>query len=251
MNGAIQAYGVDRVIDFYHNNDVAPWAVWCGNQFMFHYSGSEMQEGSANLRGICEMILDANKEGGASPQATYTLAVYDDLPKGGKINNKTPYSGCFNFKLVSREMAVDRYSDGGGSGLRDEVRSLKAAVEMLVAKQNEDDSEVEPGKSGVMGMLSGLLDMPEVQRAIAGKVVSIIDHIIPSKGQGAQLGQVAGALPGATVQDELDLQTRLQNALGALFEYDPLLVQDLEKLAVVAKGDPAQFNLLLSMLRKM
>ncbi len=248
MHGiAAQFRGVNSVLMAYENQKIAPFSVMWGKQFLFSYSGSDLEEGKQLL----QQWLTVVSQDSPDATATYTLKVYDDLGKDEKIKAGTDYSASFNFKLADYDqynnMGIPRRGETAAKvyELEQTVLQLKQRLE-----EEEEEEEEKPGAMGSIGaMLQGLLEHPEIKQAIAGKLVKLFDNIFTMQ---QPIGQIAG--PGETVtfaqaapvQDDL---TRLNVAIGKLYAADPDLVNHLEVLATMAEKETAKFQMLITMLK--
>lgn len=132
---------------------------------------------------------------------------------------------------------------------------LEEIKEMLLAQQSQinalleepDETETqEPGAvGGVMGMLAGILNNPQVQEAIAAKAIGFLNTIIPDP-SGKTMTMQPRAQLGNITQDDI---TALNIAVTKLVEHG-LTVQDFQKLASIADDKP-KFDMLVGMLRTM
>ena len=109
---------------------------------------------------------------------------------------------------------------------------LAAIEQKSTEPEEEEEEEEEPKPEGVMGMINGLVEKPEIQAAIIAWVGRILT---PPK------IAAVGSVPSAG---------SLEETLAILKKADPQLEADLALLAKMATDNPGQFNFLLSMLRK-
>jgi hypothetical protein len=243
--GPIQFKGIKKAIEAYENMGLPPWSLWCGKAMNLSYDGDDIEEGKTRLNKYLEMCEQESV-------ATYTLCVYESLPKKTKITNATPYHASFNFKLTEGDYpsrSIMRMNERDEQ-LLGRIADLEKKIGDLVALQNEERDEPEE-MGGIAGVLSGLLDMPEIKQALAGKVVSLLDrfNLFPMNANNPnppgpqQIGKVAGVEPSP---DQVD---QINRALQVLIQYDPELGEHLEMLADIAKKDRKKFTNLLSMLK--
>jgi hypothetical protein len=267
---SVQIFGRDAVVKAFRNTDCTNWSLLQGKQLLFKYEGSDQVEGGNQLDALLKMIADSS-----GSDAVYTLRWYerDDItdkpvraakvvkviPKF-KIYLDTPADGSINFKLFSQEgegntrhgRAYDEVTD-----IKKELAETKVLLQQLIRDRNEQDSEAEK-VSGINGFIGGLMDVPEIKQAIAGKVIQLFNGITDRVGgafggMSAQLpAKIAGPEPPAEPihmpQDQID---KLNSALTILAKADPLLPDHLYKLAMIAKNDSATYDMLLGMLNKM
>jgi hypothetical protein len=246
MHGAAAQFrGINSVLMAYENQKIAPFAVLWGKQFLFSYSGNELEEGKQLL----QQWLTAVSADNPDATATYTLRLYDGLADKEKIKAGTDYDASFNFKLAD----YDQYNNMGiprRGETAAKVYELEQTVLQLKQRLEEEENEEEekPGALGSIGaMLQGLLEHPEIKQAIAGKLVRLFDNLFTMQPQ--QLGQIAGPAPAAMSEPATDEITRLNAALAKLYNADPDLINHLEVLATMAEKETAKFQMLISMLK--
>jgi hypothetical protein len=260
---SVQIIGRTAAVKAFQNTDCVNWSLMQGSQLLFKYEGADKSDGGTQLEALLKMIADSS-----ASEAVYTLRWYerDDLPevkpgrpvklptKKFKIYYTTPFDGSFNFKLFEQE-------EGGSPRSRgwQEVQSLKeelAEIKRLLAKQNLEDSEYEKEKtSGMAGVFHGLLEMPEVKAAIAGKVIELF-HGVSSK-IGAAFNpsyvpaKIAGPAPAEPIQLPAEQVNLLNTALVILVKADSQFPEHLHKLALIAQSSPETYNSLIGMLNNM
>ncbi len=240
-SSAVQFRGANKVAKAYLANDVAPWSIWNGpDQLIFKYEGQDIEAGVKLLREGIQMLKDGGGE------AVYTIRVYENLAKGTQITNKTPYSGSFNFALYDpAEGELTPYQNRQAT-LRDEYEERIAGLEKKVKEQEEAVPE-EP--QGIAGFFNGILDMPQVQQAIAGHVVNILSKIIPMKTNNA--AQVSGIPDEATNNEETlspDQIAKVEKAIDLLALKDPKVGDHLLAVAKIAHESPAKYKAMILML---
>jgi hypothetical protein len=235
-----QFRGLQAVIRAYENNAVPSFAILCGKQFLFHWEGSDIEEGKQVLKGWIDLMSEGNQDA----TATYTLRVYDDLSAKEKIRINRDYSGSFNFKLFD-------YAGYGEMGLlsrgtaSQRIQELDEKLNRLLEEREHEESEEKASMGGIGAMLNGLLEMPEIRAAIAGKVVSLFNNFFPM-GPTNVIPQPVGQIAGDSEANEL---TRLNNILERLFRADPDLINHLGILAEMSEKEPGKFSMLLTMLK--
>jgi hypothetical protein len=252
-----QFIGRTAALKAFQNSNCTNWSVLQGKQFMFKYDGVDSGEAYNALSELLDMI--ANSSGS---EAIYTLRVYDlDLPTAKskvqkvKIYETTPYDGSFNFKLFDQENAgpggASRYREN--ESLKKEISDLKLLYQEMIKKRNEEDDDE---KSGISGMISGILEDPQMKAAIVGKVVQLFNGVTNhiggymDKSAGGQPAKIAGPSP-EPIQMPSDKVQLLNSALTILAGLDPQLPEHLSKLAAIAQKDPATYNFLIGSLNNM
>jgi hypothetical protein len=245
-SSSVQFRGVKQVLNAYVQNDMPGWSLWWSpRDLMAKYEGGSMQEGKDQL----EAALNLLTEGGS--EASYMLRVYEDLPKGQKINSATPYSGSFNFGLFDyqggrsvgdmspyqqRQSAVMGQIDARFQELQDKY------LGKIIAKMEEDDKEEDEKPSGIMGVIGSLLENPSVQQALMAKLSGWLGSpsMLPAP------AQVAGVGEGPKIsQEQYD---KLAEAVNILAGCDPLIGDHLLELAKIARDNPKKYKMALTFL---
>lgn len=239
---SVQFRGIDNAVKAYENMDIPRWGLFQGSQFLMKYNGTNIKEGAELL----QQYLDALDLRSADSN-TYTLCIYDTAEK---INSATKYDASFNFRLVDN---IDAYNGNKMSGL---VENRIAGIEEKLNQLLADPEPAEPSaKDQLLGALGKILEVPQVQQALAGKLLGIIDGVgntisglfMPAGTQRAAIGNITTVNPDIE-QTAKDENTRLQQAVGMLARVDPQLGTHLLKLAYIAEGDPVKYQNLISML---
>jgi hypothetical protein len=244
--------GRKQVVDAYMLNDMPCWAIASGKVIMFADDEADsVDDGAATLDGTLAKLV----QGGS--RAQFELRVYEDLKKGEKIMNNTPFPRGFNFVLYDNEAGeFDPFQNGRVSYAREadeKIEKLNAEIQVLKMRLDEDgEEEPEPPKlTGVEGMIAGILKMPGVQQALQAKLVGLIHKIIPMN-TGAEPSAVAGVpdQQGAGVSILQPGQPeKLQQAVDILCTRDELLGDHLLAIAKIAVSDPNQYKFLIGMLK--
>jgi hypothetical protein len=268
---SVQIFGRDATVKAFRNTDCINWSLLQGKQLLFKYEGSDQSEGGNQLDALLKMIADSS-----GSDAVYTLRWYerDDIPepKQGKVQKAakqvpkykiyldTPFDGSVNFKLFNQEGEGGRHTTFNDlTDLKKQVADTQMLLQQLIKDRNQEDSETEK-VSGITGFINGLMDVPEIKQAIAGKVIQLFNgvtskvgdmisgsHQVPAKIAGPQPGDLP-AQPIHMPQEQID---KLNSALVILANCDPQLPDHLYKLAMIAKNDQATYDTLLGMLNKM
>ena len=229
---SIQIKGLDNVVAAYTNREVAPWSLWQGKQFMFKYEGEDINEGASQLEQTLQMLAQ-------SSNAIYTLKVYEELGKGGKIKNNTPDDGSFNFKLNldSQEITANQYSTMNN---RNEVLQRLAAIEEKLSNDEEEEEE-QPQDYG-LGMIGTILTHPTIQPIATQFMLGILSKILPAGSQPPANQPPAAAING------IDEDNVIEQAIETLQQHDDKLAEHLQKLAAMAEQNPQGFKFLLQTL---
>lgn len=257
-SNACQFRGVNQTMAAYIANDVPTWSLKNGpNQLLFKYDGTDMTEGEADLRATLAMLY----KGGSA--ATYTLCVYEDWKKGQKIKNNTPYDNSFNFCIFEEE--EDRPYNQRKAAYLDAVDERMNRMEAMLKNLTEaEDVEEEEGQvSGFQKAIAGLLTHPQVVQALAGKVVGLIENIVPMNTIGKVAGVTTESQPADSNIDQEEKtkefvrvwgllnqqdQCKVSNALTILLKSDQQFPDHIEKLADMSINNVKTYNMALKFL---
>jgi len=129
---------------------------------------------------------------------------------------------------------------GFGTQVNSEVASLKAEIAALKMRLEQEDIDEDDNEDDEEppSFISGLMNNPQVQAMILSSLSGILN---PQ----TKVTNVAGV---SDVNE--DQETKIDQAIEILLQYDDKLGDDLLLLSDLAKNDSMQFNFLLKMLRK-
>lgn len=229
MSSAVHFRGIDAILQAFQNKGIPYFAVSSGKQIIHKNATSEdMDEAAAELENFLRMLNQGSN-------AVYTLKIYEDIPKAG-IKENTPADYSLNFRLNFDTMMPDASQIASYNNRNDQYQNIMAAIAALNARidevEEEDDDEEDEQPQTVAGFLNGMIQRPEVQQMIMSGVMNFFNKSTPT------------AMAGFD-DDKLD------QAILILKANDDKLGDDLMKLAQLAQNNPAQFNMLLGMLRQM
>ena len=240
---SVQFRNSEDTVTAFENLNCGAWSLWDGKRFMFKGTGKDE----------LEKFLDLMTENGAS-NAVYTLAYYEGVDSGKKINNKTPFDGSFNFRLNAEEMEVNtgEYKHFiKQQSLLSKVNGLESKFDLLIEKLS---GEVEPEKNN-LGIVGQLLEHPAIApllpglvQAVAGNLFGTVNANRPAT-EPRQLYPVAAKVSG--IGNVMEQDTELETAVAALLQYDTRLTEHLKKLALLAQRDPTTFNYIMAQLDQM
>lgn len=231
---SVQFKGVDSVIQAFQNRQVPSWSLWQGKQFMFKCESQDISESSIQLETILETLSQ-------SSNAIYTLKVYEDLPKEGKIKNNTPDDGSFNFKLniETQEINSNQYSTLRNQG---KIEERLIAIEKKLDEPFEDEEEKPRSK---LGMIGDILNDPGVSAILIPLLTKVLG--IGNINQNTER-MMPVTISGINADDEDD---KLKQAISILKTADSNLSYHLMKLAELSQNDAGSFQFLLQTLDRM
>jgi hypothetical protein len=230
-------HGIDQVCEAFEHNGIPFWAVWNGSNCLC--ANDEVSDISA----ATDLLRDFLSRLSPATNNTYHLKIYRDVPEGG-ITEKTVPSRGAGFRLFELPGGPLEYMQSKwakknetlqiASSANNEIMTRLAAIEQKLSEPEEEEEEEEEEKpEGIMGVINGLAQKPEIQAAI----IAWVGKILTPPGKIAAVGSVPG-------------DGSLDDSLAILKKADPQLENDLALLAKMATENPGQFNFLLSMLRK-
>lgn len=235
MAQVVHFNGIDGVVNAFIKKGIPYYAIISDKEILHsNQEPMEIEEAADQMREFLEMLTPSGNH-------VYSLKIYNEPPAGG-ITEKTPPNFGLKFRLFELPTSSAEWVNSklerriSGQQPSNEIISRLAAIEQKLQDQDieeEDEEEEEPQPQGLMGMINGIVERPEIQAALMGWIAKIIQPTTP-----APTGAIAG-IPGS-----------LEDSLSILKSADPDLESDLALLAKLAKENPAQFNFLLSMLRK-
>lgn len=230
---SVQFRNIEDVMEAYSNAEIPAFAIWQGRQLMFPFDVESVEEGTNLLGELLPKLQDS--------AAIYTLCTYKDVGDKGILSN-TPFSSSFNFQLRRLRDEQGHYLQPAVGGVSEnailsELKALRMDNQSLREKLEalEEEEEEEEG----LGLVGKLLENP----VIAGIVKNFATSLTAKTGMGSDAGAYKNVSMGA-----IDDDARLSIAVEELKQCDPLLVNHLEKLAKIAKADPASFKLFLGYL---
>lgn len=225
----VHFWGIENVAEAFTNKGLPYFAVISGKKIIHKNQEIEdINEAAENLTSFLNMLNSASSD-------IYTLNIYEQVPAGG-IKSNTAEDYGLNFKLNDLPLPASKYFEAreqtkaDRQNKWDELFSRISAIEQKLQEEDEDEEEEED--NSINGVFNSLLAKPEVQGAILNFVGNMFTP------QTKKPGAIAG-VPGS-----------LEDSITILKKYDPNLEEDLKLLADMAVNNTAQFNFLLTMLRK-
>lgn len=229
---SVQFRNAADVVAAYLSRDVATFAIFCNRQLLFKYEGDSVEEGEQNLTEMLE-LLERNQSA-----AIYMLAVYEET--SGKINDKTPYHGSFNFRFQDLQ---DNFKGGNMHALQSQVNALTVQVQKLT-EENAGDEEEEDDYG--LGKVGRILNHPAIQPLLPGIGQKLVDFIMPENNPG-HTARIAGI---EVTTDPLN-EKKINEALQILNREVSDLGDVLLKMAAFAQKKPNQFKFYISALKGM
>lgn len=213
---------------------IANWAVVCGNDLLECYEDNNLEAGTALLTTYLSELA-ANRSNGF-----YSLRVYDDLPKNGRIRIKTEAARSFRFSL-SEEKSTD-------TQLNREILERLERIETRQAVEMNDPDGEEKKDNAIGAFLSGLMEEPAIKQAIGAGLAKIIDLFMkPLNPMQQNVFQQPAAI-GSAENDAPDQVQKVQSAIEILWQVDPQLGDHLQSIATIAQTNPGKYKTLVSML---
>ena len=244
MATGINLRGADQVLQQFELFDTPYFAIYQGKDLQFYFD-EENIDASRELLTQQLDVLTANRS-----TATFKAVFYTGLNDKGKltpenIKGSTTFRVCtpgvsYNHPEYGNPELIGSYTDRrGGARVMDEqaqkIEELEQKIDLLLEEKNDSQPETIGGFQGVIG---AVLSNPQVQQILIGRLLGLLDKILPEQ-------QAAGPKPTiAGISDETEVQT----AIRTLFEAG-MTIDDLIKLSNIPKNNPALFSILLTQLR--
>lgn len=246
-NSSIQFKGKDAIIQAYEFNKVGPWAIFVGRELMFSCDDRDFKIGSGILEDVLDHLIDGHSEG------AYQLRIYRDVPPKGIMSN-TPYSYSFKFRLYSDEEFDKR------NPFNNSINQIMQRLDSIEKGKDEEEEEVD---NSIGGRIGRMLERPEVQNALLGRLLGFMDaftnryrsaspspmgsangHQTMAETTTQQEQPTNASLYEALAQDERD---KLDQALYVLMQNDPQVGTHLLKLATLLVTQPKTYEMLCKM----
>jgi hypothetical protein len=234
-NRSVQFLGVKNAVRAYKNMGIPNWAVVCGNDLLECYEDNNLEAGMALLTTYLTELA-ANRSNGY-----YSLRVYDDLPKNGRIRIKTEAARSFRFSL-SEEKSSD-------TQLNREILERLERIESRQAVEMNDTEGEEKKDNSIGAMLSGLMETPEIKQAIGAGIAKVIEMFLkPITGMERNFAAPQPAAIGNAENPGADQVQKVQSAIEILWQVDPYLGDHLQSIASIAQTNPKKYQSLVMML---
>lgn len=164
--------GTGNVIEAYDTfaDNKGTYSVWYGPRQKY------FQPPHADFESNLEMLKTVLTSWEQMDDSTlYYLRVHPDGLRSEVINDKTPYTVDFPFRVVALPENAVRAGlvTGMPYGFQETIKSLNDRIAEL-------ESEQEPEQNGFLGQLSGLLENPQVVETISTALGTIVQRILGS-----------------------------------------------------------------------
>lgn len=245
MASDAQFIGIEEVVQAFDRLAKTPfYSVTKGKDILFQNNENNME--------VAKSVLVDNLSAGEANgnRDMLKLRFHPKVEKGGFITEKTPAYSTIYFRICPPEYSMAEY--------RNLNNNYRVGAVIRPEENNSMLQKISDTLSGINQRLTTLehgdiIDDDEITKAerITDLVGGIIDHpvvaAIVSKTLGIDIQprQSVAALSGLPPQDQL------QQAVNRLYMHDPLLHEDLERLANIADKNKSQFEFLINTLRSM
>jgi hypothetical protein len=230
-----ELHTADAVLSYYDQFDNAGYSVYAGHKqdaqsCRYTYTGEDKNIGREQLQDALSSIL-------SNPDNTNTYCIVILGQKGKKIEAINSITFQLNKHQAMQPYQPQQMAGYQNNALLGELNSLKSQIAALQMKLDEEDEEEE--EETEEGGLAGFFKNPVMQNMLMQQLQGMF---MPT----TKVTNVAGVLDGA----EADQDTKIDEAIEVLKQFDANLGDDLLLLAEMALNDKQQFNFLLKMLRK-
>lgn len=217
------------VINAYELRAVPAFSVYQNKQLLMKYEGETMQEGAELLSQFLECLQNS--------AAIYTLCVYEEFQ--GKINDKTPYHGSWNFRFQSDTAG---YINAGNNFSR-ELAAMNKRLDDLTIKRIGAPEEEEEKNSivGFMDRADEIASHPLVERFLP-MILGAIGVKMPPESESKI---VAASLAGL---NDKTVGPALIDAVRKMITAVPSCENKLIELGKIAETNPTKFSQLVGYL---
>lgn len=248
-SNAIQFRGEEQVLKAFEMNGMPNWSIWSGQNMIFVGEEDDMNANTDLLVQAINMLKEGRSE------ACYQLRVYKKVPNEG-LKTNTPADRSFQFSVFDSGAVGSPFQQRQSSmmGLIDQkfqelqVGVLERVFDKLDREDEEEEEDKKKGPGGVMGMINGLLENPEIKAVLMSKVAEVAGRWLgtsPSVGAIGALPPTAQPLALELDQDQLN---KVNEAMVILTAHDKKIGDHLLKLAALARDNPMKYKMGLTML---
>lgn len=227
---------VEKVLEWYDDNKGNHFSIWKGTGVQLQIRYSKMEETPEDNRRQLQNILETLRDSG--DVVGYTIKLHPKPKKEQYYEKDDPAKASESFILCEAQPYVPNMYQGMVNpeifALKQQLEAQQAkitALEMELNAEDEEEDEEEEPKSGISGILEGMLSRPDVQNALITGFVGAFAPQKPAK-------VMAGTQDSNIRQEALEILAA--NGVGD---------DDLMLLANLAINNPGQFSWLLKMLR--
>lgn len=222
---SIDVRGVKNIMARY---EMAPddwyYSIWQNTALKFSSAETTMEPKS-----LLEQNLNALHSVGSS--ALYTCKFHSATDDDGYISDKTKVVGSFNFKVSEMDYQYEGATRLPVHTIPPEMSDRLAMIEQKLSSMMEEEEEEES--------VSGIEQINEIMK---NPVVQQLIGIIAGKISGNNNGQTG--LAGIPAEQD----QKIEQALQILKTLDPLVGDHLLALAVIARDQPAKYQMAIGLL---
>ena len=238
---AIQYTGIKNVIRAIENIDIPYFAVFSGKALVFKNPafGEIGFENTADAANSLQEFLEGLNQGS---NAIYTLKLYETIPAGG-ITDKTPanYSINFRLNLEGMDKMPQTISAENRTNTNNEILTELRALRMRVDEMETEEPDEKPA-----GILGALMNNEAVLNMLVASVAGIGAHFL-EKLKINPINKPVTTMAGIDINPTEN--EKIDKAIEVLSANDPNLGDHLLILAKMSIDNPAQFRMLLGMLK--
>lgn len=242
MANGIDLRGSEQVLQSFDLNATPFFAIYQGKDLKFQHLENDID----SAKELLVNNLNVLEQGGSS--APLKIVYYYDLNSNGKLSNEN-IKGSNTFRICNGGPSnYNSFNDGQvipipyreSRANREQEARILALEQRLLEAEAEEEEETPQAVGGMQGVLAGLLNNPQIQDALVGRLIGFLDKILPAQ---TPAGNIPAMVSGASDDDQ-----QIRQSLQTLFSKG-MTVADIQKLANIAETQTPYFNTLLSMLR--
>lgn len=232
--------GLNNVLAAFQRQQQTPFfSVWKGKDLLFSYNVDDT-EGSYNF--LAENLTAAEENGNRD-----ILKIKFHPEKEKKfITDSTPVTGTLFVRVCPWDPQEYRNNlpmimGPVNNEILNKLTAMESRLNAMDEEQEEEEAEIgATGMEGAIGKVESLLNNPIIQKIAASPMFNNLLSGLFGSNPVTQ-GSIAG-IPN----DE-----KINQAIEILKQHDDNIADDLYKLAMIAKNNPAMFNMLINSLRNM
>ena len=227
---SVQFTTVENVVNAYEMRKIPAFAIYQQKQLLYKYEGADLEEGANLLNDFIEMLQNS--------AGVYTLCIFEEF--AGKISDKTPYHGSFNFRFQQNTAGYDK---GAGSleRMNDKIEGIARSLLELKEQQLQNELEdIEPQADNqlINGMdkIGAFLSHPLIE-----KYIPVILNAFTSAMPGNQVKQNTSAIMAGINETDQEIITACNKMISANAQARQALII----LGNLAESDPEKFKKVL------
>jgi len=236
---------IDALIQQFNTNDL-PYYIMVDSKYFCPVSNIKSKDKDKGAQKLLEFLRTLP----TTSVANYRIYCYENPPEVKSMDAKTLTQHLHDYQALlsfcpfyeTDERREEKEANKYFYNQRQEQLAAELAeIKAMLKADRESDEDLEE-EAQPTNALAGLINNPKIQEMLIGMISGMASKFM----SGGSAPQAMAGIPATAEESE----TKLLTAIERLYAVDPNLPDDLHKLADMAEKETAQFNWLLSMLRK-